>query len=812
MQRRGARRPPVKSRRTKQPKAARKAPATHSSVDHAQEQLVERLKRERDEAVELQAASAEVLKIIGSSPGDMKPVFEAMLGRALRICDAKFGHILLYDGERFHAVHLHDVPPSYRAFWDRHGPIRPGPNTGLGRLARTREVVHIADLKADSPYTERQPLRVVTVDEAGARSFLAAPMLKEDEVVGAIVIYRQEVRPFTEKQIELVKTFAAQAVIAIENTRLFEEVQARTRDLQESLQQQTATADVLKVISRSLVDLETVLETLVETVARLCRADQVYMFHLRHDLWHLVAAWGLSAEAREFFLTHPFTPGRGSTSGRAALERRAVLIPDVLQDPEYALSEGQKIAGYRTTLGIPLLREDTLIGVFSITRTRVEAFTEKEIELATTFADQAVIAIENARLFEELHDRQAELRVTFDNMGDGVVMFDAEARLAAWNRNFQEMLDLPDAFLAGRPNYAGYFRYLADRGEYSADLEAQLSRTIDDTRREMRFERTRPDGRVIEVRRNSVPGGGFVLIYADVTERKRAEEAIRAARDAAETALRELQMAQASLVHAQKMAALGQVTAGIAHEIKNPLNFVNNFAGLSVELLDELKDTTRAVASLDPGKRAQIVETIGMLTGNLEKIIEHGRRADGIVRSMLQHSRGGSGDWQATDLNALVEEALNLAYHGARAQDPNFDITLELDLERSLAPVGVVPQELTRVLLNLIGNGFYAASKRSRDNDGTYSPALKVMTREFGESVEVRVRDNGIGIPPEDRDKLFQPFFTTKPTGEGTGLGLSISYEIITQQHGGTLTVDSEVGDFTEFTVRLPRRGRALPG
>ena len=637
-------------------------------------------------------------------------------------------------------------------------------------------------------------------------------MLKEDEVVGAIVIYRQEVRPFTEKQIELVKTFAAQAVIAIENTRLFEEVQARTRDLQESLQQQTATADVLKVISRSLVDLETVLETLVETVARLCRADQVYMFHLRHDLWHLVAAWGLSAEAREFFLTNPFTPGRGSTSGRAALERRAVLIPDVLQDPEYALSEGQKIAGYRTTLGIPLLREDTLIGVFSITRTRVEAFTEKEIELATTFADQAVIAIENARLFEELHDRQAELRVTFDNMGDGVVMFDAEARLAAWNRNFQEMLDLPDAFLAGRPNYAGYFHYLADRGEYSADLEAQLSSTIDDTRREMRFERTRPDGRVIEVRRNSVPGGGFVLIYADVTERKRAEEAIRAARDAAETALRELQMAQASLVHAQKMAALGQVTAGIAHEIKNPLNFVNNFAGLSVELLDELKDTTRAVASLDPGKRAQIVETIGMLTGNLEKIIEHGRRADGIVRSMLQHSRGGSDDWQATDLNALAEEALNLAYHGARAQDPNFDITLELDPDRSLAPVGVVPQELTRVLLNLIGNGFYAASKRSRDNDGTYSPALKVMTREFGESVEVRVRDNGIGIPPEDRDKLFQPFFTTKPTGEGTGLGLSISYEIITQQHGGTLTVDSEVGDFTEFTVRLPRRGRALPG
>ncbi len=199
----------------------------------------------------------------------------------------------------------------------------------------------------------------------------------------------------------------------------------RTADLSESLQQQTATADVLKVISRSSVDLETVLDTLVDTVARLCRADQATMFRRRDDKYHLVAAHGLSAEAKEFVLTHPLTNDGGTISSRVAAERRPVHIPDVLQDPEYSYREGQKVVGYRTLLGIPLLREESLIGIFTINRTRVEPFTDKEIELASTFADQAVIAIENARLFEEIRDRQAELRVTFDNMGDGVVMFDA---------------------------------------------------------------------------------------------------------------------------------------------------------------------------------------------------------------------------------------------------------------------------------------------------------------------------------------------------------------------------------------------------
>jgi two-component system, NtrC family, sensor kinase len=311
-----------------------------------------------------------------------------------------------------------------------------------------------------------------------------------------------------------------------------------------------------------------------------------------------------------------------------------------------------------------------------------------------------------------------------------------------------------------------------------------------------------------------MPDGGVVLIYSDITERKRSEAEIRAARDAAEAAYRDLKAAQASLIQAEKMASLGQLTAGIAHEIKNPLNFVNNFAGLSVELLDELKETAApGFAALGDEKRAEVDETITMLTGNLEKIAEHGRRADGIVKSMLEHSRGSSGERRSVDLNGLIEEALNLAYHGARAQDASFNITLERDFTDAIAPIELVPQDITRVCLNLIGNGFYAATKRQREGgDPKFKPTLKVSTRDLGDTVEIKICDNGIGVSPEIKDKLFQPFFTTKPTGEGTGLGLSISYDIVTQEHGGAISVDSQIGDFTEFTVRLPRAyGATLP-
>ncbi|MGA8382036.1 MAG: ATP-binding protein, partial [Stellaceae bacterium] len=280
-------------------------------------------------------------------------------------------------------------------------------------------------------------------------------------------------------------------------------------------------------------------------------------------------------------------------------------------------------------------------------------------------------------------------------------------------------------------------------------------------------------------------------------EQRRRESELRAAHD-------QLKAAQTNLVQAEKMASLGQLTAGIAHEIKNPLNFVNNFAELSRELLDELHE---AIAMPPTAKSAgEVDELIATLNGNLAKIAEHGRRADGIVKSMLLHSRGDSGERRPTDLNAIIEEALNLAYHGARAQDQGFNVAIERDFDPSLGAVSIVPQDITRVFLNLFANAFYAVNKRRREAaDPAFAPTLKVTTRNRGEQIEVRVRDNGTGMPPEVRDKAFTPFFTTKPTGEGTGLGLSISYDIVVQEHGGAIAIDSRPGEFTEFALRLPR-------
>ena len=631
--------------------------------------------KELTAALEHQTATAEVLNVISRSPTSAEPVFRAIVESATRLCDGVFANVRLYDGHQLHVAATHNFTPEVLERFLRSHPKPPDRSDLAGRSILEGVTVHVPDALADPEYAHDMALA------GGWRAIVSVPMLRDGKPIGIIAVGKSEPIPFSDRQIELLNTFADQAVIAIENVRLFDEVQKRTEELIESLQQQTATADVLKAISRSAFDLKTVLDALVEAAARLCEADQGTIARERDGVYQRVATYGFSDDFKELVRNLPVKPERGTATGRALLEGKVVHIADVRADPDYTFADAQKLGGFRTILSVPMLREGTPIGVLALTRHEVRPFTDKQIELVETFADQAAIAIENVRLFESVETRTREL---------------------------------------------------------AASLE-------------------------------------------------------------------DLRTTQDRLVQTQKLASLGQLTAGIAHEIKNPLNFVNNFSGVSAELIDELQEALEDV-SLNEKRRGEITELMDTLRGNLDKVVQHGKRADAIVKNMLLHSREGSGEHRLVDINTLVEESLNLAYHGARAEKQGFNITLERSLDPAAGEVDVFPQDITRVLLNLIANGFYAATKRGAEtNGGDYEPTLVAGTRSLGDRVEITIRDNGTGIPSDVKEKMFNPFFTTKPAGEGTGLGLSISHDIVVKQHGGSIEVDTQPGEFTELRIILPR-------
>ncbi len=824
-----------------------------------------RLFNETREALERQTATADILKVIASSPSDIQPVFEAIATSANRLVSGFSTTVFRFVDGRMHLKAFTPTNPAADELLQASFP-RPLAEFPIFELVRDGQTMQFADTEAAA---DVHPFIRDLARSRGYRSMLFTPLMSNGTSIGMIGLTRPQPGSFAPHHVQLLQTFADQAVIAIENVRLFDEVQARTNDLSESLQQQTATADVLKVISRSAFDLQTVLETLTHSAVELSGAMRGAIFLRDGDVFRFKAASSdLYPEWIQFLKDHPQRPGRNSAIARSVANQQTICVPDVLADPEIEMP-ATSLARIRAVLAAPMLRDGRVEGVMVLSRPTPGPFTARQIELVQTFADQAMIAIENVRLFDEVQARTNDLseslqqqiatadvlkvisRSVFDLQTVLDTLVESAYKLCGAGLGLLYLRDdetfeckatagvgvaQANLLFKGRPIRAGRGT-AAERviltGEVQSITDFFEDPEFDPKVREAIRNATESDSSLGQLRstlavpmtRDDAVVGVMVIARSQVgpfpqrqiellqtfadqaviaIENVRLFDEVQQRTRELAASLDELRTAQDRLVQTEKLASLGQLTAGIAHEIKNPLNFVNNFAALSAELTDELNDVLKPVP-LDDTVREEIDELTGMLKGNLEKVVQHGQRADSIVKNMLLHSREGSGDHRPTDINALLDESLNLAYHGARAEKPQFNVTLQRNFDPNAGMIELFPQEITRVFLNLIANGFYAVNKRKTENNEDFDPVVSATTTDRGNHVEIRIRDNGIGIPDEVKEKMFNPFFTTKPAGEGTGLGLSMSHDIVVKQHGGTIDVTTEPGQFTEFTIVLPR-------
>jgi GAF domain-containing protein len=797
--------------------------------------------RELSEALTYQTGSANILKVIASSPTQIKPVLQAVVESACELCGAYDVVLRLKKGDTLElGAHYGTVP----ADWNL---SRINPHWTAGRALLQQAPVHVHDMSSSEG--DEFPEAQARALEQGHRTILSVPLLREGSSIGTLTLRRLEVNPFSDKQIALLQTFADQAVIAIENVRLFTETS-------EALERQTATSDILKVIASSPSDVQPVFEAIATSANRLIGGFSTAVFRFVDGIAHLVAFTPTNPAADEVLKSRFPRPISEYDSFEQVRGREAVEIPDTESSPEFR--DIARARGYRSMLFTPLMSGEAVIGMVSVTRSQAGSFASHHVQLLRTFADQAVIAIENARLFDELQSRTRDLTESLQQQtATSEVLQVISSSPGELNAVFQTMLTNatrlceanfglmyrydnglfhPSALLNVPPALA---EYIHDRGSFLPMAGTPLDRVF--RTREVTYtadERAESNGAPARLGgARSLVGVpmlkdqeliGAIIIYRQevkpftdkqvallhnfaaqaviAIENARLLNELRKRTEDLTRSLDDLRTAQDRLVQTEKLASLGQLTAGIAHEIKNPLNFVNNFSALSAELTDELNDTLKPVP-MDGKVRQEIDELTGMLKDNLQKVVQHGQRADSIVKNMLLHSRGGSGEHRAAEINLLLDESLNLAYHGARAEKGEFNIALQREFDPDAGTIELFPQEITRAFLNLISNGVYAATKRkSEGKEVGFEPTVRATTKSLGNSVEIRIRDNGSGISAEVQQKMFNPFFTTKPAGEGTGLGLSMTHDIIVKQHGGRIGVATEPGQFTEFIIVLPRK------